>query len=211
MATTQNAGKKRRTGARGATDDGGVASGRLAPERLSPHRGGLGPALTRDAGELLDLYVKMVDIRAFEEGTSKGFRTGKIGGYLHTYIGQEAVATGFLDAHRKGDKVITAYRDHAHAILLGSDPKAVMAELYGKGTGLVAGKGGSMHLFDAANDMMGGYGIVGGHIPLGVGMAYALRYQGTDNIVQLYLGTARSTTAPSTRRPTWPACGGRRG
>jgi pyruvate dehydrogenase E1 component alpha subunit len=195
MATTQNAGKKRRdSGARGATDDGGVATegstqnGATSVNGAAPAEGGLGPALTRDPGELLDLYVKMVDIRAFEEGTSKGFRTGKIGGYLHTYIGQEAVATGFLDAHRKGDKVITAYRDHAHAILLGSDPKAVMAELYGKGTGLVAGKGGSMHLFDAANDMMGGYGIVGGHIPLGVGMAYALRYQGTDNIVQLYLG-----------------------
>ena len=180
MATTQNAGKKRRdSGASGAgtADSGGAPEGGVATA-----------ALTRDPAELLDLYTKMVDIRAFEEGTSKGFRTGKIGGYLHTYIGQEAVATGFLDAHRKGDKVITAYRDHAHAILLGSDPKAVMAELYGKGTGLVAGKGGSMHLFDAANDMMGGYGIVGGHIPLGVGMAYALRYQGTDNIVQLYLG-----------------------
>ena len=195
MATTQNAGKKRR----GSEPEGSVATGNgVAPDTSANGAAEAGAteavatdgvaALTRDAGELLDLYVKMADIRAFEEGTSKGFRTGKIGGYLHTYIGQEAVATGFLDAHRKGDKVITAYRDHAHAILLGSDPKAVMAELYGKGTGLVAGKGGSMHLFDAANDMMGGYGIVGGHIPLGVGMAYALRYQGTDNIVQLYLG-----------------------
>ena len=191
MATTQNAGKKRRGSASeegGVATEGSIQNGATSANGAAPAEGGLGPALTRDPGELLDLYVKMVDIRAFEEGTSKGFRTGKIGGYLHTYIGQEAVATGFLDAHRKGDKVITAYRDHAHAILLGSDPKAVMAELYGKGTGLVAGKGGSMHLFDAANDMMGGYGIVGGHIPLGVGMAYALRYQGTDNIVQLYLG-----------------------
>ena len=202
MATTQNAGKKRRGG---EPDEGGVGTGAAAAGNgvapngsaatASPSAGAPGAVsggavapLTHDAAALLDLYVKMVDIRAFEEGTSKGFRTGKIGGYLHTYIGQEAVATGFLDAHRKGDKVITAYRDHAHAILLGSDPKAVMAELYGKGTGLVAGKGGSMHLFDAANDMMGGYGIVGGHIPLGVGMAYALRYQGTDGIVQLYLG-----------------------
>ena len=173
MATTQNAGKKRR----GSAPDGGAPEGGVSTA-----------ALTHDPAELLALYTKMAEIRLFEEGTSRGFRTGKIGGYLHVYIGQEAVATGFLDAHRKGDKVITAYRDHAHAILLGADPKAVMAELYGKGTGLVAGKGGSMHLFDVANDMMGGYGIVGGHIPLGVGMAYALRYQGTDNIVQLYLG-----------------------
>lgn len=138
--------------------------------------------------DLLEFYRKMILIRLFEDAAQRGFRQGKIGGYLHLYIGQEAVATGFLDAFQEGDKVITAYRDHAHALLLGSDPKAVMAELYGKGTGLVKGKGGSMHLFDVENGMMGGYGIVGGHIPLGVGMAYALRYQGTENIVQLYFG-----------------------
>jgi pyruvate dehydrogenase E1 component alpha subunit len=132
----------------------------------------------------------MVLIRIFEEACLRGFRTGKIGGYLHVYIGQEAVATGLLDAidHEKGDKVITAYRDHAHAMLLGATPNEVMAELYGKGTGLVKGKGGSMHLFDAKNGFLGGYGIVGGHIPLGVGLAYAMRYQGKDSIVQLYLG-----------------------
>ena len=80
------------------------------------------------------------------------FRQGKVGGYLHLYIGQEAVATGLLDAYKPGDKIITAYRDHAHALLLGSHPNEVMAELYGKGTGLVKGKGGSMHLFDVKND-----------------------------------------------------------
>lgn len=137
---------------------------------------------------LLELYRKMALVRIFEETTQRGFRQGKIGGYLHVYIGEEAVATGFLDTVQVGDKVITAYRDHAHALLLGSDPNAVMAELYGRRTGLVKGKGGSMHLFDVAHGLMGGYGIVGGHIPLGVGMAYALRYQGTDNIVQLYFG-----------------------
>jgi pyruvate dehydrogenase E1 component alpha subunit len=150
---------------------------------------------TRDEGavatstdRLVDLYREMMLIRAFEEASQRGFRQGKIGGYLHVYTGQEAVATGFLQAFREGDKMITAYRDHAHALLLGSDPKNVMAELYGKATGIVKGKGGSMHLFDVERGLMGGYGIVGGHIPLGVGIAYAMKYQGTDHICQLYLG-----------------------
>lgn len=138
--------------------------------------------------ERLELYRKMVQIRIFEEATSRAFREGKIGGYLHVYIGQEAVATGFIETYEPGDRIITAYRDHAHALLLGSEPNAVMAELYGRGTGLVKGKGGSMHLFDEQRGLMGGYGIVGGHIPLGVGMAYAQRYQGSRSLVQLYFG-----------------------
>ena len=145
-------------------------------------------AVATSTDRLVDLYREMAQIRAFEEACNRGFRQGKIGGYLHVYIGQEAVATGFLQAYKEGDKVITAYRDHAHALLLGTDPKAVMAELYGKGTGMVKGKGGSMHLFDVERGLMGGYGIVAGHIPLGVGFAYAQRYQGTDHITQLYLG-----------------------
>jgi pyruvate dehydrogenase E1 component alpha subunit len=145
-------------------------------------------AIATSSERLVDLYRQMALIRAFEEACQKGFRQGKIGGYLHVYIGQEAVATGFIQAFKEGDRVITAYRDHAHALLLGSDPKEVMAELYGKETGLVKGKGGSMHLFDVERGLMGGYGIVGGHIPLGVGIAYAMRYQETDHITQLYLG-----------------------
>jgi pyruvate dehydrogenase E1 component alpha subunit len=156
---------------------------------------------TRDEGavatgtdRLVDLYREMVLIRAFEDACQRGFRQGKIGGYLHVYTGQEAVATGFLEAFREGDRVITAYRDHAHALLLGSDPKNVMAELYGRGTGIVKGKGGSMHLFDVERGLMGGYGIVGGHIPIGVGFAYAMRYEGTDNVCQLYLGDGAMST-----------------
>ena len=145
-------------------------------------------AVATSTDRLVDLYRNMVLVRTFEEACQKGFRQGKVGGYTHVYIGEEAVATGFLDAFKEGDKVITAYRDHPHALLLGSDPKEVMAELYGRATGLVKGKGGSMHLFDVERGMMGGYGIVGGHIPLGVGMAYAQRYQETDHITQLYLG-----------------------
>jgi pyruvate dehydrogenase E1 component alpha subunit len=147
-----------------------------------------GGAVATNGEHLVELYKKMVLVRTFEEATQRGFRQGKIGGYLHVYIGQEAVATGFLDTFKEGDAVITAYRDHPHALLLGSDPKNVMAELYGRETGLVKGKGGSMHLFDVERGLMGGYGIVGGHIPLGVGFAYAMRYQETDHICQLYLG-----------------------
>ncbi|QIN77940.1 pyruvate dehydrogenase (acetyl-transferring) E1 component subunit alpha [Rubrobacter marinus] len=158
-----------------------------AVETQEQQQGGGGSVAT-DGDRLVELYKKMVLIRTFEEATQRGFRQGKIGGYLHVYIGQEAVATGFLDAYKEGDRVITAYRDHPHVLLLGSDPKAVMAELYGKGTGIVKGKGGSMHLFDVEKGFMGGYGIVGGHIPLGVGFAYAQRYEETDHITQLYLG-----------------------
>jgi pyruvate dehydrogenase E1 component alpha subunit len=185
----------------------------FATYRLVPRKG-KGPSMsaenensenggveTRDEGavatgtdRLVDLYREMVLIRAFEESSQRGFRQGKIGGYLHVYTGQEAVATGFLQAFREGDKMITAYRDHAHALLLGSDPKNVMAELYGRATGLVKGKGGSMHLFDVERGLMGGYGIVGGHIPLGVGIAYAMKYQETNHICQLYLGDGSIST-----------------
>ena len=166
MATTQSRSRKRDK-ADGAADGG---------------------AMGLDEATALGFYRQMLEIRFFEDAAQRGFRTGKIGGYLHLYSGQEAVATGFLNEYQDGDKIITAYRDHAHAILLGATPREVMAELYGKGTGLVKGKGGSMHLFDAKNGFMGGYGIVGGHIPLGVGMAYAQAYQGTGGITQLYLG-----------------------
>ena len=141
-----------------------------------------------DAEALVGFYQQMVEIRLFEDAASKAFRQGKIGGYLHVYSGQEAVAMGFINYLQEGDLTITAYRDHAHAILQGADPKAVMAELYGKGTGIVKGKGGSMHLFHVEGGMYGGYGIFGGHIPLGVGMAYGLRYRGEPGIVQLYFG-----------------------
>jgi len=184
MATTKGQSRRRKAS---PSDDGPVATRAKTPQADRSSQNGT-DSLTLDNEQILALYRKMNVIRFFEEAAQRGFRTGKIGGYLHLYSGQEAVATGFLSYYRDTDKVITAYRDHAHALLLGSHPNAVMAELYGKGTGLVKGKGGSMHLFDVENGLWGGYGIVGGHIPVGVGMAYALRYQGTDGIVQLYLG-----------------------
>jgi pyruvate dehydrogenase E1 component alpha subunit len=169
MATTQRSTKNRKS----------TTSG---PNGAKPDVPGV------SAEKLLEFYRQMVYVRLFEEACQRAFRQGRVGGYLHVYIGQEAVAAGLLDAKREEDRIITAYRDHAHALLLGSPANQVMAELYGKGTGLVKGKGGSMHLFDVPNGLMGGYGIVGGHIPLGVGMAYAQAYQKTGGIVQLYFG-----------------------
>lgn len=135
-----------------------------------------------------ELLRKMIFIRRFEEATEREFRKGKIGGYLHVYIGQEAVVAGVQSAGQPGDLVFAGYRDHAHALLLGSDPGRVMAELFGKGTGISKGKGGSMHLFDVEHGLYGGYGIVGGQLPLAAGAAYALRYRGSEGVVYCYFG-----------------------
>jgi pyruvate dehydrogenase E1 component alpha subunit len=140
------------------------------------------------APEWTDLLRQMILIRRFEEATEREFRKGKIGGYLHVYIGQEAVASGIVSALNPGDIVFCGYRDHAQALSLGSDPGKVMAELFGKGTGVSKGKGGSMHLFDAEHGLYGGYGIVGGHLTLAAGAAYSLRYQGTDRVAVCYFG-----------------------
>jgi pyruvate dehydrogenase E1 component alpha subunit len=140
------------------------------------------------APEWKEILRQMIFIRRFEEATEREFRKGKIGGYLHVYIGQEAVASGILSALRKDDIVFSGYRDHAHALALGSNPNAVMAELFGKRTGLSKGKGGSMHLFDAEHGFYGGYGIVGGHLTLAAGAAYALRYDATERVCVCYFG-----------------------
>jgi pyruvate dehydrogenase E1 component alpha subunit len=138
--------------------------------------------------EWTDILRQMIFIRRFEEATEREFRRGKIGGYLHVYIGQEAVASGILTALRKDDIVFAGYRDHAHTLVLGSDPGKIMAELFGKATGLSKGKGGSMHLFDVEHGFYGGYGIVGGHLTLATGAAYALKYDGTDRVCLCYFG-----------------------
>jgi pyruvate dehydrogenase E1 component alpha subunit len=137
---------------------------------------------------LLDWYRRMVFVRRFEEQAERSFRRGKIGGYLHLYSGQEAVATGFVSAIRQEDILFTGYRDHVHALLRGTDPGAVMAELYGKATGVCKGKGGSMHVIDVSRGFYGGYGIVGGHVPLAVGAAYALKAHGTARVCLCFLG-----------------------
>jgi pyruvate dehydrogenase E1 component alpha subunit len=146
------------------------------------------PEATGCAPEWTDILRQMILIRKFEEATEREFRRGKIGGYLHVYSGQEAVVCGILSALRKDDAVYAGYRDHAHVLLLGSEPGRVMAELMGKGTGISKGKGGSMHLFDAARGFYGGYGIVGGHLTLAAGSAFAYRYQETEKIAVCFLG-----------------------
>jgi pyruvate dehydrogenase E1 component alpha subunit len=145
--------------------------------------------VTESPAELEQYYREMLFIRHFEEKCNVAYRQGKAGGYMHVYIGMEALATGWLNSIRKGyDYVITAYRDHAHALLLGTDPVAVMAEIMGRKAGTAGGKGGSMHIYDPANGFFGGWGIVGGHIPLGAGLAFASKYREEDRVTLNFLG-----------------------
>ncbi|HEX9757705.1 MAG TPA: pyruvate dehydrogenase (acetyl-transferring) E1 component subunit alpha [Nitrospiria bacterium] len=138
--------------------------------------------------ELIKMYRDMLLIRRFEEKSAEMYALGKIGGFCHLYIGQEAVAVGAMAAIREDDYVLTAYRDHGHALAKGSDPKAIMAELFGKETGVSKGKGGSMHLFDVKRNFLGGYAIVGGHIGLAVGVGFAINYQKHDQVVLCFFG-----------------------
>ena len=141
----------------------------------------------RDEVEMLSL---MLLIRRFEERASQQYQAQKIGGFCHLYIGQEAVAVGALGALRPDDYVLTSYRDHGQALAKGTSPDDVMAELYGKAGGCSAGKGGSMHLFDADVNFLGGHAIVGGQIPLATGVAFASRYRGTDQVTLCFFGEA---------------------
>jgi pyruvate dehydrogenase E1 component alpha subunit len=138
--------------------------------------------------ERLDLYRQMVRIRRFEERSLRAYQQGKIGGFLHLYIGQEAVAVGCCSVMEKTDHVITAYRDHGHAIAVGMSPNELMAEMYGKASGCSKGKGGSMHFFDPSRNFWGGHGIVGGQVPLGAGIAFALKYRGIAGACLTFMG-----------------------
>ena len=140
------------------------------------------------SNELLELYRQMVLIRRFEEKAAEQYSEGRIGGFLHLYIGEEAVAVGACKALGNDDHLLTAYRDHGWAIARGLDPKRVMAELLGKATGVSGGKGGSMHLASASRHYWGGYAIVGGHLPLATGAALALRYKAEPNAVLCVIG-----------------------
>jgi pyruvate dehydrogenase E1 component alpha subunit len=134
------------------------------------------------------LLQTMLNIRRFEEKAAEMYARGKIHGFLHLYIGQEAVATGAIAALRPDDYLVTHYREHGHALARGLDPKGVMAELFGKATGVVGGRGGSMHIFDVSKSFMGGYAIVAGHMPLACGLALAEQYKGTDRIAVNFIG-----------------------
>jgi pyruvate dehydrogenase E1 component alpha subunit len=144
-----------------------------------------------NAADKKRLLRQMLFARRFEERCYEAYVERKIGGFLHLYPGQEACVHGVMAAARPGhDYVITGYRDHIHAILCGAEPKAVMAELYGKETGSSKGRGGSMHIFDTKHHFMGGYALVGGPFPLAVGMAKAIKMKGGDNISICFLGDA---------------------
>jgi pyruvate dehydrogenase E1 component alpha subunit len=143
-----------------------------------------------EPGLLKEMLYQMVLGRIFEQKCAEVYRIGKIGGFCHLYIGQEAVGVGAMMALKEGDYTITAYRDHVQAMVAGMTPEAVMAELYGREGGVVKGKGGSMHMFSKEKNFFGGHGIVGGQIGVGTGMAYAQKYKGTDNVTLCFFGEA---------------------
>ena len=136
----------------------------------------------------LNWYEQMQLMRKFEEKAGQLYGQQKIKGFCHLYIGQEACVAGAVSALEKGDKYITAYRDHAHPLALGTSPNAIMAELFAKATGCSKGKGGSMHMFDKEVGFMGGHGIVGGQIPMGAGIAFAEKYNKTGKLCICYMG-----------------------
>jgi pyruvate dehydrogenase E1 component alpha subunit len=144
------------------------------------------PAFSKD--DELKAYHDMLLIRRFEEKAGQMYGMGLIGGFCHLYIGQEAVVIGMQMALKKGDEVITGYRDHGHMLACGMDPKGVMAELTGRRGGYSKGKGGSMHMFSVEKGFYGGHGIVGAQVPIGTGLAFANRYRGNDNVSLTYFG-----------------------
>lgn len=151
------------------------------------------PTAAPDKETLLHWYHQMVLIRRFEERSKELFNQKKIGGvYLHLYNGQEATGVGAIAALRKQDHVITAYRDHGIAIARGSEPRRLMAEMYGKATGVSGGKGGSMHLAQRDINFWGGYAIVGGHLPLAAGIALKAKYNSEDEVVLCFIGDGAS-------------------
>ena len=145
-------------------------------------------AVTIDKAKAAEFYRKMLLIRRFEEAAARLYMQSLIRGFLHLYIGEEAVAVGAISALEPQDYIITHYRDHGHAIARGMDPKVCMAELCGRATGSSGGKGGSMHLFDASLHFMGGHAIVGGQMPIGVGMALGVKLQGGNGVAMVFFG-----------------------
>jgi pyruvate dehydrogenase E1 component alpha subunit len=138
--------------------------------------------------QLISFYRQMQLIRRFEEAAALGYQRRKIGGFLHLYIGEEACAVGAIGNLQSQDTVVSSYREHGHALARGLDPKAVMAELYGRVSGVSRGKGGSMHLFDAEKGFLGGYAIVAGQMPIAVGLGYAAKNMSTNGVCMCFFG-----------------------
>ena len=147
--------------------------------------------------ETLQAYREMLRIRRFEESAARAYTKGKISGFLHLYIGQEAIAIGTNLAMRDGDRIVATYRDHGFALAQGCDANACMAELYGKKTGLVGGVGGSMHFFDRDKGMWGGYAIIGNHVPVAAGHAFASKYLGDGHVTLCFLGDGAVGIGPT--------------
>jgi pyruvate dehydrogenase E1 component alpha subunit len=186
----------------GRTDSGKAAgmqaSGRESKEQPAPS-GGNAPAKRTGDGDGLDgvgrerlqeMLYQMLLGRRFEEKTAEAYAIGKIGGFCHLYIGQEAVTVGAFEPLRPDDYVISAYREHVQALVKGIPPRNVMAELYGRAAGCSGGKGGSMHLYSAEHNFMGGWGIVGGQVPLATGYGWAIKYRGEDRVALCFMGEA---------------------
>jgi len=148
------------------------------------------PSGSADAELHRELLRSMLLQRRFEERCAEAYATGKIGGFCHLYIGQEAVSTGTISVLREDDYIITTYRDHGQALARGISPRAVMAELFGRSDGVARGKGGSMHLFDRNVGFLGGHGIVGAHIPMATGVGFAIKYRGGDQVIVCFMGEA---------------------
>src|SRR6266480_6328222 len=146
------------------------------------------PGLGLDADLARKLLRDMLLIRRFEEKAAENYALGKIGGFLHLSIGEEAVAAGVTSVLRRDDYAISTYREHGHCLAKGSDPKRAMAELFGRRDGLSKGKGGSMHLFDKSVNFLGGHAIVGSHLPLAAGVGFAINYEGGDQVCVCYFG-----------------------
>jgi pyruvate dehydrogenase E1 component alpha subunit len=164
----------------------------LSPERaagtMAPAARGDGLLVPERRTDLLRWYEQMLIIRHFEEAAAEQYTRARIGGYLHLNVGEEGTVVGSISALEPRDYIFSNYREHGHAIAQGVDPKRVMAELFGKATGTSRGRGGSMHIFDAEHHFMGGYGIVGGAIPLAVGAAMAIQYRSTNAVVLSIFG-----------------------
>jgi len=169
---------------------GGTAGVIDAPTAKARHEISRAAAPEEGRETLIKLLHQMILIRRFEEKCAEAYSLGKIGGFCHLYIGQEAVGVGAISAIRDDDYVLTSYREHGQAIAKGISPDAVMAELYGKAGGCSRGKGGSMHLFDKDVNFLGGHAIVGGQIPLATGVAFASKYQETDKVTLCFFGEA---------------------
>ena len=164
------------------------------------HGGRRGGEKEKDLDEAREWLEAMLLIRRFEERAGEMYAKNKVGGFLHLAIGEEATIVGAVRAMRDEDFLISTYRNHGHALARGNRAQEVMAELFGKATGVSGGRGGSMHMFDGERRFMGGYGIVGGNLPLAAGIAFSCDYRETEEVTVCVFGTAPPTRARSARR-----------